>query len=53
MGGSETTASINPSYANPGNEVWLDLVTNADGNGRAQTVVDWPFRPTATGRLAR
>ena len=49
VGGSETTASANPSYANPGNEVWLDLVTNDDGNGRAQTVVDWPFRPTATG----
>ncbi len=49
VGGSETTASVNPSYANPGNEVWLDLVTNDDGNGRAQTVVDWPFRPTATG----
>jgi Cu-Zn family superoxide dismutase len=48
-GGSETTASIDPSYANPGNEVWLDLVTNDDGNGRAQTVVDWTFRPTATG----
>jgi superoxide dismutase, Cu-Zn family len=49
VGGSETTASVNSSYANPGNEVWLDLVTNDDGNGRAQTVVDWPFRPTATG----
>ena len=49
VGGSETTASVNPSFANPGNEVWLDLVTNADGNGRAQTVVDWTFRPTATG----
>jgi len=49
VGGSETTASVDPSYANPGNEVWLDLVTNADGNGRAQTVVDWGFRPAATG----
>ena len=49
VGGSETTASVDSSYANPGNEVWLDLVTNEDGNGRAQTVVDWAFRPTATG----
>ena len=48
-GGSETTASVDPAYANPGNEVWLDLVTNAAGNGRAQTVVDWTFRPTADG----
>ncbi len=47
--GSLTVASTDPAYANPANEVWLDLVTNAAGNGRAQTVVDWPFRPTATG----
>lgn len=47
--GSETTASVDPAYANPGNEVWLDLVTNEAGNGRAQTVVDWTFRPTAGG----
>jgi Cu-Zn family superoxide dismutase len=49
VNGSLTAASTNPAYANPANEVWLDLVTNGDGNGRAQTVVDWPFRPTATG----
>jgi len=49
VNGSLTVASTNPTYANPVNEVWLDLVTNAAGNGRAQTVVDWPFRPTATG----
>jgi Cu-Zn family superoxide dismutase len=49
VAGSETTASVDSSYAYPGNEVWLDLVTNEDGNGRAQTVVDWAFRPTATG----
>lgn len=48
-GGSETVASVDPAYANPDNEVWLDLVTNAAGNGRAQTVVDWTFRPTASG----
>lgn len=49
VNGSLTAASTDPAYANPANEVWLDLVTNAAGNGRAQTVVDWPFRPTATG----
>lgn len=47
--GSLTVASTDPTYANPVNEVWLDLVTNEAGNGRAQTVVDWPFRSTATG----
>ena len=49
VSGSLTVASTDPTYANPVNELWLDLVTNAAGNGRAQTVVDWPFRPTATG----
>ena len=49
VAGSETTASVDPAYANPGNEIWLDLVTNAVGNGRAQTVVDWIVRPTADG----
>ena len=49
LAGSETTASVDPAYANPGNEIWLDLVTNAAGNGHAQTVVDWTVRPTADG----
>jgi Cu-Zn family superoxide dismutase len=48
-GGSETVSSTNPAYANPANEVWLDFVTNAKGKGRAYTVVDWRFRPTAAG----
>jgi len=30
-----------PAYANPSNEVWLDVVTNEAGNGRAQTIVPW------------
>jgi Cu-Zn family superoxide dismutase len=30
-----------PTYANPSNEVWLDVETNASGNGRAQTIVPW------------
>lgn len=33
------------AYANPDNEIWLDLTTNDKGNGAAQTVVDWQFRP--------
>jgi superoxide dismutase, Cu-Zn family len=35
--------STNPVYANPDNEIWLDFTTDADGNGSAQTVVDWQF----------
>ena len=49
VGGSETVSSTDPAYANPSNEAWLDLETNAAGNGRAQTVVDWTFRPTTDG----
>jgi superoxide dismutase, Cu-Zn family len=49
LAGSEAIASVDPAFAYPGNEIWLDLVTNAAGNGRAQTVVDWTVRPTADG----
>ncbi|WKX70099.1 superoxide dismutase family protein [Streptomyces sp. XD-27] len=36
--------STDPAYANARNEVWLDLTTDARGNGRAEAVVDWRFR---------
>jgi Cu-Zn family superoxide dismutase len=42
-GGSSAT---DPLYANPTNEIWLDLTTDADGNGVAQTKVPWQFSPT-------
>ena len=42
-----TIASIDPLYANEENEVWLDLTTDGDGNGSAQTVVPWQFRTDA------
>jgi Cu-Zn family superoxide dismutase len=37
VGGSPT----DPAYANPSNEIWLDLVTDGEGNGVAQTTVPW------------
>lgn len=37
--------SVSPAYANPRNEIWLDLVTDDDGNGVAQTRVAWQFQP--------
>ncbi len=40
------TPSVDPAYANPTNEIWLDLTTNAAGNGVAQTKVPWQFSPT-------
>jgi Cu-Zn family superoxide dismutase len=40
---TSTKPSVNPFYANPQNEIWLDLTTNAAGNGLARTVVPWQF----------
>jgi Cu-Zn family superoxide dismutase len=37
------TPSVDPAYANPQNEIWLDLTTNSAGNGHAKAVVDWQF----------
>jgi Cu-Zn family superoxide dismutase len=36
--------ATDPVYANPYNEVWLDLTTDGEGNGSAQTRVGWWFR---------
>lgn len=35
--------STDDAYANPNNEIWLDFTTDGEGNGSAQTVVDWQF----------
>lgn len=35
--------STDPAYANPENEVWLDLHTDGDGAGHAQTEVPFAF----------
>ena len=39
------------AWANPDNEVWLDLTTSGAGNGSAQSVVDWQFRAGAAGSV--
>ena len=39
------TPSTNPIYANPRNEIWLDLTTNSAGNGVAKATVPWQFSP--------
>jgi Cu-Zn family superoxide dismutase len=54
--------SVDPQYANPDNEIWLDLTTDGTGAGSAETTVAWEFpddlrprsvvihaMPTATG----
>jgi Cu-Zn family superoxide dismutase len=41
----EGSTASDPAYANPVNEIWLDLTTDAEGNGVAQTSVPWQFSP--------
>jgi Cu-Zn family superoxide dismutase len=36
--------STDPAYANPSNEVWLDITTDANGNAQSSATVDWKFR---------
>jgi Cu-Zn family superoxide dismutase len=37
--------SVDPAFANPQNEIWLDVATNRAGEGQAKAVVDWQFTP--------
>ena len=41
----EIGGATDPAYANPRNEIWLDMTTDADGNGASQATVDWTFAP--------
>ncbi|MFD0268659.1 superoxide dismutase family protein [Streptomyces sp. NPDC127106] len=36
--------SVDAAYANPRNEAWLDLTTDAHGHARSQTSVGWRIR---------
>ncbi|GAA1629411.1 hypothetical protein GCM10009828_066870 [Actinoplanes couchii] len=35
--------SVDPAYANPRNEIWLDFITDRNGVGRATTAQSWAF----------
>ncbi|WP_406639478.1 superoxide dismutase [Amycolatopsis sp. WGS_07] len=35
--------SVDPAYANPHNEIWLDFTTDRSGIGHATSTVDWTF----------
>lgn len=35
--------SVDPAYANPANEIWLDFTTDEAGHGFALSTVDWEF----------
>jgi superoxide dismutase, Cu-Zn family len=40
---SPSKPSVNPSYANPRNEVWLDFTTGRDGKASVTAVQPWTF----------
>ncbi|HEX4976658.1 MAG TPA: superoxide dismutase family protein [Nocardioides sp.] len=44
------TPATDPSYANPANEIWLDVTTNAAGNGASQARQTWQFAPGTAPR---
>ena len=37
--------SVNPDYANPRNEIWLDFTTDATGSARSESVVRLTLDP--------
>lgn len=41
------TPSVDPAYANPDNEIWLDFTTSGAGTAAAVSSVDWAARPGA------
>jgi Cu-Zn family superoxide dismutase len=43
--------SVDPAYANPANEIWLDFHTDSHGNGVAFSRVDWDFGDRAPGSV--
>jgi Cu-Zn family superoxide dismutase len=43
--------STNPEYANPHNEIWLDLRTDADGSASIRTTVPFSFTDRTPGSI--
>ncbi len=48
---SPQAPSTNPEYANPRNEIWLDVRTNAAGSGSANTIVPFTFTDRIPGSI--
>ncbi|WP_028922039.1 superoxide dismutase family protein [Pseudonocardia acaciae] len=38
--------SVDPAYANPLNEIWLDFTTNAQGDAKVTSTVPWVYQNT-------
>jgi superoxide dismutase, Cu-Zn family len=43
--------SVDPNYANPSNEIWLDFTTDAQGNATTATTVPWVFSTARAGSV--
>jgi Cu-Zn family superoxide dismutase len=43
--------STNPEYANPNNEIWLDVRTDAAGSGMSRTTVPFVFTDRGPGSI--
>jgi Cu-Zn family superoxide dismutase len=43
--------SVDPAYANPSNELWLDFTTDASGTATATAEVPWELAPQAAGSV--
>ncbi len=43
--------SVDPAYANPRNEIWLDFTTDTRGNGWARSTVRWQFDSRRAGSV--
>jgi len=41
------TPSVDPKFANPQNEIWLDLTTDAQGKATSTSTVAWDFTDAA------
>lgn len=48
---SPQAPSTNPDYANPRNEIWLDVRTNAAGSGSSRTTVPFTFTDRIPGSI--
>jgi Cu-Zn family superoxide dismutase len=43
--------SVDPKFANPQNEIWLDFTTDAKGNATVASTVDWTFGEAPAGSV--
>ena len=43
--------SVDPKFANPDNEIWLDFTTDAQGNATSASTVDWTFGESPAGSV--